>query len=105
VLGHDPALSSGRRTVLVEFPHPGSYVLGFVTNEAVRPFSGQLPADAVAVYIPTAPNPLSGWVLFVPRTKVYPVDLTAEQALSIILSGGLVVQLPGERDGSSPGSP
>lgn len=102
VLGHDPALTSGRRTVLVEFPYPGSYVLGFVTSETVSPLSSRFSADSVAVYVPTAPNPLSGWVLFVPRTKVFPVDLTGEQALSIILSGGLVVQLPGERGGPSP---
>lgn len=105
VLGHAPALSSGRRMVLVEFPYPGSYVLGVVTSEAVAPLSTQFSADTVAVYIPTAPNPLSGWVLFVSRTRVFPVHLTTEQALSIILSGGLVVQLPGGPEDSPPNDP
>ena len=51
----------------------------------------------MSVHVPIAPNPLSGWGLFVPRRKVFPVGLTAEQALGITLSGGLVVGLPGSR--------
>lgn len=94
VLRREQALTTGRRMVLVEFPYPGSYVLGIITNEDVTKLSGLFAPDMVSVYIPTAPNPLSGWVLFVPRAKVAPVDLTTEEGLSLILSGGLVVHQP-----------
>jgi len=94
VLRQEQALPQGRRMVLVEFPYPGSYVLGMVTNEDVAKMSDLFPPDMVSVYIPTAPNPLSGWVLFVPRAKISPVELTAEEGFSLILSGGLVVRQP-----------
>ena len=90
----------GRRMVVVEFPQPGSYVLGFVTNEDATVVSDLFTPDVVSVYIPTAPNPLSGWVLFVPRSKLAPASLTAEEALSIIISGGLVIRQP--RSGGVP---
>lgn len=94
VLRPEQALTTGRRMVLVEFPYPGSYVLGMITNEDVAKMSGLFPPDMVSVYIPTAPNPLSGWVLFVPRAKIAPVELTTEEGFSLILSGGLVVHQP-----------
>lgn len=100
VLRRDQPFAAGRRIVLVEFPQPGSHVLGIITNEDVAGRSARFTPDTVAVYIPTAPNPLSGWVLFVPRSKVLPVDLSAEEALSLILSGGLVFR-PGE-EGEEP---
>ncbi len=103
-LHREPTFAKGRRMVLVEFPYPGSHVLGILTNEDVAKFSERLSPDTVSVYIPTAPNPLSGWVLFVPRTKVSPVDLTAEEALSLILSGGLVSRRP-DAWGQSPHDP
>lgn len=93
-LHREEALAKGRRMVVVEFPYPGSYALGILTNEDIANLSGQFSPDMVSVYIPTAPNPLSGWVLFVPRTKISPVELTAEEAFSLILSGGLVVHQP-----------
>ncbi|MFH1610095.1 MAG: DUF502 domain-containing protein [Candidatus Bipolaricaulota bacterium] len=98
VLRRETALGAGRRMVLVEFPYPGSYVLGMITNEDVAKMSGLFSPDMVSVYIPTAPNPLSGWVLFVPRAKIAPVELTTEEGLSLILSGGLVVHQPGMED-------
>ncbi|MCX7750779.1 MAG: DUF502 domain-containing protein [Candidatus Bipolaricaulota bacterium] len=105
MLEREGAVAQGRRIVLVEFPQPGCHVLGFLTNEEVPSWGGEFSPDTVAVYIPTAPNPLSGWVLFVPRSKVTPVDLTAEEALSLILSGGLVVQPPGEGELRGPEPP
>lgn len=94
VLHREQALVKGRRVVLVEFPQPGSYALGILTNEDVAGLSKAFSTDMVSVYLPTAPNPLSGYVLFVPRDKISAVALTAEEALSLILSGGLVVRQP-----------
>lgn len=89
------------RVVLVEFPHAGSYVLGMVTADVVRPVSQTLGQEVAAVYVPTSPNPLSGWVLFIPKERVLPTLLTVDEGLSLVLSGGLVVK---EEEGAdSPG--
>lgn len=77
------------RVVLVEFPHSGSYVLGMLTAERVNPVSQTLGQEVVAVYIPTAPNPLSGWVLFLPKGRVIPTSLSMDAGLTLVLSGGL----------------
>ncbi|MBC7219885.1 DUF502 domain-containing protein [Candidatus Bipolaricaulota bacterium] len=97
IFHREQALGRGRRIVLVEFPYPGSYVLGILTNEDVASVSNQFSPDTISVYVPTAPNPLSGWVLFVPRTRITPVNLTAEEAFSLILSGGLIGRYPDSR--------
>ena len=94
VLHREQPFTKGRRVVLAEFPHAGSYALGILTNEDVSGVSTVCSPDMVSVYIPTAPNPLSGYVLFLPRSKTFPVALTAEECLSLILSGGLVVRQP-----------
>lgn len=95
VLHRDQAFVTGRRVVLVEFPQPGSYALGILTNEQVADLSDVFSPDIVSVYIPTAPNPLSGYVLFVPRAKIFPVALAVDDFLSLIVSGGLVARQPG----------
>lgn len=89
------------RVVLVEFPQPGSYVLGMLTADKVKHMSQTLGQDVAAVYIPTAPNPLSGWVLFVPKERVISTELTMEEGLTLVLSGGLSVKE--EEDADSAG--
>lgn len=105
VLHREQAFAKGRRVVLIEFPQPGSYALGVLTNEEAAELSTAFSSDTVSVYIPTAPNPLSGYVLFVPRAKVLPVALTTEEALGLILSGGLVVRPPGPGRHPAPDPP
>jgi len=80
-----------KRLVLVEFPKAGSYVIGFLTSDELAGLDAVFGAPVVSVYIPTAPNPLSGWVLFLPRDKVIPLELTMDEGFSLVLSGGVVV--------------
>ncbi|GLH67014.1 DUF502 domain-containing protein [Geothrix edaphica] len=89
------AIQSGRggsfkEVVVVEWPHPGSYTLGFVAS---RDCSWAIPGGQgmLAVYIPTAPNPTSGYVIMIEASKVRPADLSADQALTWAISGGVVV--------------
>lgn len=97
-LGQEEVPGAARRiVVLVEFPYPGSYVLGMVTSETADAFRLPIPPGMALVYIPTAPNPLSGWLLFVPQDKLIPVDLTVDEGISLILSGGLVAPSPRPR--------
>ncbi len=80
------------RVVLVEFPQPGSYVLGMLTADKVKHVSHSLGQEVAAVYIPTAPNPLSGWVLFLPKDRIIPTALSMDEGLTLVLSGGLSVE-------------
>jgi uncharacterized membrane protein len=96
-----PRGSSPRgRVVLVEFPSPGTYVMGVLTAEEVRELSQTLEREVSAVYIPTAPNPLSGWVLFLPKDQVIPTNLTMDAGLTLVLSGGLSVKEEEDADPS-----
>ncbi|WP_257308468.1 DUF502 domain-containing protein [Geothrix fuzhouensis] len=81
---------SFKEVVVVEWPHPGSYTLGFVAS---RDCSWAIPGGQgmLAVYIPTAPNPTSGYVIMIEASKVKPADLSADQALTWAISGGVVV--------------
>jgi len=85
---------SFKDVVLVEWPHPGSFTLGFVAS---RDCSWAVPGgqDMVAVYVPTSPNPTSGYVVMIEATRVRPVELSADQALTWAVSGGVVIpELP-----------
>ena len=81
---------SFKEVVLVEWPHSGSYTLGFVAS---RDCSWAVPGgqSMIAVYVPTSPNPTSGYVVMIEASKVRPVDLSADQALTWAVSGGVVV--------------
>ena len=79
-----------RRVVLFEYPKEGMYVLGFVTEDDVGKIDQIVGKDCVSVYAPTAPNPLSGWVFFIPKDKIIELDMPVDEGLSLILSGGIV---------------
>jgi uncharacterized membrane protein len=81
---------SFKDVVLVEWPHAGALTLGFVAS---RDCSWAIPGgqDMVAVYIPTSPNPTSGYVVMIEAAKVRLVDISADQALTWAVSGGVVV--------------
>lgn len=81
--------SAFRRVVMVEFPKKGTYTLGFVTTDdawTVKPSQ----AKALPVFVPTTPNPTSGYLLLVPERELVPTNLTVEWAMKIIVSGGIV---------------
>lgn len=79
-----------REVVLVEYPRPGLYTIGFVTNQ--MPFDGRdgKSLDFLNVYIPNPPNPTSGVLILVPKHDAIPLDITIEQGLKLVLSGGIV---------------
>ena len=79
---------SFRRVALVQFPRPGSYAVVFVTSEGPTPADAAVGRDLVGVFLPTTPNPTSGFYLMVPREELIGVDLSVEQALKLVISGG-----------------
>lgn len=79
-----------QRAVLVEFPRPGTYGLGFVTSEANTVFSLKVSQKLVAVFIPTTPNPTSGFLLYVPEQEIIDINISVEAAVKLVVSGGLL---------------
>lgn len=83
---------SFKEVVLVEYPMAGSYAVAFVASEGrgvIRQVVGQ-GEQVIGVFIPTTPNPTSGFLLFVPRSRAVPLDLTIEEAAKLIISFGIV---------------
>ena len=80
---------SFKEVVLVEWPHPGTYTLAFLAR---RDCSWAMAGGEtmVAVYVPTAPNPTSGYVVMLEESKVKPLNLRPEQAFTWAVSGGVV---------------
>lgn len=74
-----------QRVVLVQWPRPGLYAMGFVTGGDLRGTASGL----LHVFIPGTPNPTAGFVVIVSEREVQPVDLTVEEALKFIMSGGI----------------
>jgi len=79
--------------VLVEYPMAGSYAVAFVASHgkgAIRHHVGKGTEEVIGVFVPTTPNPTSGFLLFVPRSKAIPLDISIEEAAKLIISFGLV---------------
>ncbi len=79
-----------RKVVLVEFPKKGTFALGFVTGDGLGP----LPADMISIYVPTALNPTSGFLVFARESDILDPRLSVEEGIKLVVSGG-VVRPPG----------
>lgn len=77
------------RVVLIQFPKDGNYCFAFVTGMTRGEVQTLSPAPLLNVYVPTSPNPTSGYFLLVPENEVVPLDITVEEAMKLIVSGGL----------------
>jgi uncharacterized membrane protein len=78
------------RAVLVEFPKEDSYCIAFVTCDSNAEFNAILEKTLVAVFVPTTPNPTSGFLLYVPSDKVIDLNIPAEIAIKLVMSGGIL---------------
>lgn len=76
-----------QRVVLIDFPNADMRAIGFAMRTFHETTTGQ---ELTAVFVPTAPNPTSGYLEIVPSANVIPIDMTAEQAMAMIVSGGVV---------------
>lgn len=79
-----------RGVVLVEFPRKGIYTLGFVTGETQGEAETKTESGCINVFVPTTPNPTSGYYIIIPESEVIHMDMTVEEAIKIIISSGLV---------------
>ncbi|GAB4123035.1 MAG: DUF502 domain-containing protein [Rhodothalassiaceae bacterium] len=87
--------SSFRDVVLVEYPRPGLWALAFVSSPAKGEIQEKTEEETLNVFLPTTPNPTSGYLLFVPKKDCIFLDMSVEQAIKYIISAGLVA--PGDR--------
>jgi len=105
----DTLLSSSgnafRRAVLIEYPRRDSYTIAFLTGAPGGDVATHLQGDYVSVYIPTTPNPTSGFFLMLPRVDVIELDMTVDVALKYIVYMGVVAPASSVRRPAHPVEP
>ncbi len=79
-----------KKVVLVEFPKKGIYSIGFLTSELPAELSPNQPGPFFTVFVPTTPNPTSGFFLVLTKQEIHATDLTRQEAMALIISGGIV---------------
>ena len=79
------------RVVLVEYPRKGVYTVGFVTRDEIPTLTLDGSEPMSAVFLPTTPNPTSGWVAVLPRRELITLPLTVEEGVKLVVSGGIVM--------------
>jgi uncharacterized membrane protein len=79
-----------REAVLVQYPRQGSWTIAFVTGKPSGEVAQHLAGAYVSVYVPTTPNPTSGFFLMMPRADVVPLSMSVDEALKYIISMGVV---------------
>lgn len=80
--------SAFQRVVLIRYPHHDSFAIAFVTNERVNHVSEVVGQELINVFIPTTPNPTSGFMLMIPLRETFPLPINVEEAMKIVISGG-----------------
>lgn len=78
------------QVVMLEYPRKGLWILGFVSTDTQGEIQKKLPEPMLNVFIPTTPNPTSGFLIFVPKSEVIVMDMTVEEGIKFVISGGIV---------------
>ncbi len=86
-----------RKAILVNYPHQESWTIAFLTGQPGGDVVNHLSGEYVSVYVPTTPNPTSGFFLMMPANKVVELDMTVDEALKYIISMGVVAPPPHPR--------
>lgn len=82
--------TSFKTVVMIEYPKPGVYSVGFLTSEVHQHCAGAAPRKLLGVFIPTTPNPTSGFIVFVPEPDVVPLDMSVTEGFKFIVSLGAI---------------
>ena len=78
------------KALLVQYPRPGSWTVAFLTGSPAEEINHYLPGEHISVYVPTTPNPTSGYFLILPRSEVIELHMSVDEALKYIISMGVV---------------
>lgn len=79
-----------RKAVLVQYPRPNSWAIAFLTGTPGGDVNNHLPGEYVSIYVPTTPNPTSGFFLMLPKADVIELEMSVDEALKYIISMGVV---------------
>ena len=88
-----------REAVLLEYPRKGCWSIGFLTGTTSGEVQAVTKDKMINVFVPTTPNPTSGFILFVPEKDIYRLHMTVEEALKMVVSGGIVTPPDRSPDG------
>ncbi|BAB73460.1 DUF502 domain-containing protein [Anabaena sp. FACHB-709] len=83
-----------RRVILIEYPRRGIWAIAFVTGVISSEIQSQMPRPMLSVFIPTTPNPTTGWYAVVPEDEVVNLSMSVEDAFKVVVSGGIVAPNP-----------
>jgi|SRR5690348_9183568 len=79
-----------REVVLVEWPRRGMWTVAFVTARAEGEIKASVASETVGLYVPTTPNPTSGYLVYVPREEIVPLTMSVEDGIKLVISGGII---------------
>ncbi|MFA5411348.1 MAG: DUF502 domain-containing protein [Candidatus Omnitrophota bacterium] len=86
---HDK-MNNFKKVVLVEYPSRDLYAIGFITNENLKELTQKTGSELISVFLPFPPSPFSGLLVLVPKDKITELDISIDEALKFIVSGGVV---------------
>jgi uncharacterized membrane protein len=81
-----------RRVILVEYPRKGIWAIGFVTGNISTDIQAHMPRPMLSVFIPSTPNPTTGWYAIVPEDEVVTLSIPIEDAFKVLVSGGIIAE-------------
>jgi uncharacterized membrane protein len=87
-----------REVVMVEYPRKGLWAIGFVTGVSKGEVQNCVNAETINVFLPTTPNPTSGFLLFVPKDEIKFLKMSVEDGIKLVVSGGIIIP-PSEKEG------
>ena len=83
--------STFKRVVLIEWPRKGIYVIAFITADAMGEVQESTKEEVVNVFMPSTPNPTTGFFMLIPKNDIIPLKMSVDDAIKLIISGGIVV--------------
>jgi uncharacterized membrane protein len=86
------------KVVLIEYPRKECWVIGFVSTDAPDIVNNSLNQKLTSIFVPTTPNPTSGFLIFLPKNEIVEINITMEEAMKIIVSGGVLTPENEEKD-------
>jgi len=95
-----PSGQAFRKALLVQYPRQGSWTIAFLTGRPGGDVANHLSGDYVSVYVPTTPNPTSGFFLMLPKSDVIELDMTVDEALKYVISMGVAIPVKSGRRGN-----
>lgn len=91
VFANNDSRDQFKEVVMVQYPRGGTWAIGFVSGGAKGEIRARVGEDVIGVFVPTTPNPTSGFLLYCKETEVIRLDMTVEEAAKVIFSAGLVI--------------